>query len=215
MVSVNDQWNAFFSAPLPFGLALLAVSIVVWGIFEWAYRAIINKTRTLYDLSIQEAKHAQEIASRKEAELRETTTELSEQFEKLKEQIGKQKEVVSAEVESTLDKITQTAKTANSQIRILSSANNAIAAALDGWPGYRRAAVGPLWYYDVGFRPGDLARLKPHSKFWPELQGVSLRVIGVQEPTTNSGHKIWVETPTGERKPELPVEEFEFVARRE
>jgi hypothetical protein len=43
--SAQDMFNSVAAAPVPFIGALILTVTVIWGLMEWAHRAVINKQR--------------------------------------------------------------------------------------------------------------------------------------------------------------------------
>jgi hypothetical protein len=113
MLSLTDQIDAVLHAPIPFFIVLVAISGVIWGVFEWCYRAVITKTRELYDLSRLEVGHWKDAAAL-------NTSKATEQLESLKKNEG-----LPPELKPLLDQVTNTTSVINSQLVELGRANTA------------------------------------------------------------------------------------------
>jgi hypothetical protein len=70
-MTLMEQIDVVVNAPIPFFIVLVTVCgvavVAIWRAFEWRYAAVLEKTRTLFDLAGQET----EIVKRREAELNE------------------------------------------------------------------------------------------------------------------------------------------------
>jgi hypothetical protein len=77
-VSVSDQFAAVLSAPLPFGLALLAVSVAMWGglkwAFHWRYDGVIEQLNATLRLIGEENRIAKETEAKLTAKVKELET---------------------------------------------------------------------------------------------------------------------------------------------
>jgi hypothetical protein len=133
MIPVTEQINAVSNAPIPFFFAVLAISIAIWGAFEWAYRAMYNKARNLSELERSEAVLKAEAASRKEAEFSETMKKLIDEIDTLKKE-------APSEVRLLIEKVSSTSSIANNQLNELGRANTAVTEVLRR--GYRGTDVG-------------------------------------------------------------------------
>ena len=118
-MTLTDQINAVLSAPIPFFFALFIVVVGVWRAFEWAYRATIEKTKSLFELSRSEVQVATAAAARIEAELRDTLKKQADEIEHLKK-------AKAEEVQSLLDQLIKTTGTATGQLSALGRANAAV-----------------------------------------------------------------------------------------
>ena len=126
MPDTLQQINAVLSAPIPFFFALLVIAGATWGAFRWAYHAVIEKRKTLYELSTLEAQHAAQAATRREAELKGTIEQLTELIKTLQ----KQKDQFPSDVQLVLENMTNTSSIASSQLMQLGNANTAVSEAL-------------------------------------------------------------------------------------
>ena len=131
--SLSDPIASALSVPIPFLFAVVAISVVIWRVFEWRYRAVIEKTKVLYDLSKLETQHAQQAAANKEATLSATVASLKQEIGELTARLEKQPGGLPADVVPALKQLTQTSTLANNQIGELRKANNAVADALRSW----------------------------------------------------------------------------------
>jgi hypothetical protein len=61
---VESQFAAVFSAFIPFLFALSFFAVVVWRVFEWRYRAVIDKMKEISELSRIEVNHWKDAAAR-------------------------------------------------------------------------------------------------------------------------------------------------------
>ena len=138
-LGLHEQFALAFSALIPFLLAVsssvLVVSVIIWRMFEWRYKGVIEKTRSLYKISKEiskaEIKRAQQVYSDKEEELSNTVASLNPPIEELTARSEKQADSLPADVVAALKQLKQTAKLANVQIGTLSEANDAVDDAVD------------------------------------------------------------------------------------
>jgi hypothetical protein len=56
--STAAQFNAVLNAPIAFGLALAVVALVIWRVFEWAYKMRLDKAQFYIEMAALE--HAKE-----------------------------------------------------------------------------------------------------------------------------------------------------------
>jgi len=64
MPPLADQISAVLSAPIPFLITLVAFGIVVWRVFEWRYRAVIEKMKEMSELSRTEVNYWKDAVAR-------------------------------------------------------------------------------------------------------------------------------------------------------
>jgi hypothetical protein len=133
--SLSEQFAAALSALVPFSLAVLVVGIVIWRAFEWRYQAVIEKTKSLYELSQSTAQLAQKAAAEKEATLSGTVAELNQEIKELTAKLEEQPNKMSADVMPAMKKLNQTSTLAKNQMVDLKTANNNVADILRGQSG--------------------------------------------------------------------------------
>jgi uncharacterized phage infection (PIP) family protein YhgE len=125
--SVSDQLAAALSAPIPLLFALGVGVFVIWRVFEWRYQAVIEKTRSLYELSQSAAQIAQQVATDKEIKLSGTIDDLNKQLKELTANVDKQPKQAAADVIPALEQLNQTSTLANNQLVELRKANSTVA----------------------------------------------------------------------------------------
>jgi hypothetical protein len=54
MPTISDQFAAAFSALIPFTLAVLAVTAMIWRAFQWRYDGVIEKLNAMLRLAAEE-----------------------------------------------------------------------------------------------------------------------------------------------------------------
>ena len=69
MTPLQDQLNAILTAPIPFIVVLVAATAVAWRALDWLYKSVIEKTKTLFELSRSEVELKTQVAARIEGEL--------------------------------------------------------------------------------------------------------------------------------------------------
>jgi hypothetical protein len=112
MPNWQDQISAVIAAPIPFAIALVVFGVVFWRVFDWRYRAVIDKMKELSELSRMEVGYWKDAAAR-------SASQLSEQLESAE----KMKEEQPAEAKAFLDKARQTLSRMNSELTELDKAN--------------------------------------------------------------------------------------------
>jgi hypothetical protein len=96
--SIPEQFSAVLNAPIPFFFAVVIVAVVIWRACEWAYRAVLNKRKELYDLSRQEVDRLKDNAEQTTKELDAKIALLEQQnlsAEETKTQLGLARQGVS------------------------------------------------------------------------------------------------------------------------
>jgi hypothetical protein len=118
-MTLMEQIDVVVNAPIPFFIVLVTVCgvavVAIWRAFEWRYAAVLEKTRTLFDLAGQET----EIVKRREAELNEVVKKQTNEIADLKNK-------APAEVRPLIDALSATTATVNSSLTELGRANTAV-----------------------------------------------------------------------------------------
>jgi hypothetical protein len=133
MVSASDQFNGVLNAPILFFFALLVVIGAIWWAFSWAYKAVLDKTKALFELSRSEIQIATQVATRVENELKETVKKQAEELASLLMQIDEASRRGPFPTKIVLDslaKLSETTAFAQTQMVKLEEANNAISVAV-------------------------------------------------------------------------------------
>jgi hypothetical protein len=112
MPSLADQISAVFAAPILFLIALVFFWLAIWRLLEWRYRAVIDKTKELAELSRIEVNHWKDAAAR-------SASQAAERVETLK------KENLSATAKKVLEQLTDDTSAVNFQLSELAKANSA------------------------------------------------------------------------------------------
>ena len=140
MPTLIEQLNSVFAAPIPWFIALVAIAVVMWRVFEWAYRSLLNKRKELYELSRSEVDYWKEIAER-------TTIDATQQIELLKKDRN-----LTAEAKTQLDQLTETTSHLTTQLNLLGQANSSAT-----------GPTGPVGNADVRRTRGSLPWATPWS----------------------------------------------------
>src|SRR5579863_5878382 len=83
-ISTSDQFVAVLNAPLPFFLALLAVSVILWGVIRWAYQWRYDGTIEMLNAMLRLAAEENRIAKDRQAASSDTVKKLTEEMGGLK-----------------------------------------------------------------------------------------------------------------------------------
>ena len=118
MISLRDQITAILNAPIPFMVVCVAAVAVAWGMMQWLYKARIEKTKHLFDLSRSEIEIKTEIAARIEEELKSDVESLKKELDESK--------VRSPEILSLTEKVSSL----QAKMGELVQANNAVSNAV-------------------------------------------------------------------------------------
>ncbi len=120
-MDVSGQFAAALSAPLPFLLAVLAVSLAIWGAlrwaFHWRYDGVIEQLNATLRLIAEENR----IAKERRADLAATVKELNDEIASLKD---------LKDVQPLIQDLSRLTLAADSQLAQLGKANTAVDDAL-------------------------------------------------------------------------------------
>lgn len=124
------QVNVILTAPIPFLIAffltsLAAISALYWA-FNWRYGAIIEKTRTLWDLTKEDVKRSERAATEATAKLNDTTAKIEELEKELAAAYEKLKQPVPDQVRTLIQGAANSTSSANVLLGQLHQANTAI-----------------------------------------------------------------------------------------
>jgi hypothetical protein len=87
MLSVDQQFAAVFGAPVPFGLAVVAVAIAIWKAIAWAYAWRYGGTIEKLEAMLRLVAEERRIASDRESTLATTVDSLKAEIAKSKAKI--------------------------------------------------------------------------------------------------------------------------------
>jgi hypothetical protein len=133
MVAMNEtvaQVRFVLDSWIPFAITLVAVvtpvTYAIYWAFNWRYQGVIDKTRTLWDLTKEDLKRSEQATTELAEKLGEAESEIAQLRTELTAAYDKLKQPVPADVDTLIDKAVNSTSDARVQLDKLRRANMAI-----------------------------------------------------------------------------------------